>query len=1203
MEVIRTSLLPRRLTQMYTDTKKSFEQIIQTDTTHPQSSSFNVKLCIQKDRFIAWGLDWEDSNGDQSEDIDSSLDRAGLSDLVASIISTTQTLIDEADRIQPQSRSHLTGVYPMEKSGISLHSDPWTTTKSTRLEDILRDITVSIDTLCDLSRSRQCIPKFSHSKDETSSRNLTTANKASPHVMSSISKSLETKDSSLVQSQPSSNSFRYIDPNDLIYPTRVQQPTATPPSYDSTAIDPGNRIFALLRSSDALEKISPSSGQTFDRPVLVDYYSEADTNPKNGSLPSLQRLEDLVLSLQGLDQAFENIYTGSLKILGWFADPHDSKYAFVYEIPQPYLSKVPFSPGALNPPQSLLSYLQHSGVTDTFNVPCLEDRFRLALNLVSNLLHIHAKGLTHRNINSNNVVFVSESPAQGAESRPWKDGVIRKPFLVSWDQCTEDTPILEPETLISNIYRPPGIERGQRSKYRPVHDIYSLGLILFEIGMWIPLNKLWKTKYARSDFKARLQAIYAKKLAAKCGTAYMNAVEYCLQAADEDYATDTSVRPSSRDQQAKVQNDYYWNVVKPLERCCAVDVSDEPKVVPATSASVAHRGSLNVKPQSPDPSNVQLPKVHNATTEVQDSERPEWGMRKGFSPKCPKGINLSIWDYGVDGEYEDYFKAVMSPKIEWMALKAIPLSESWELSPCMTGSSPASARPTILMVCKKTSLSIGWKILNYANQEKRMFDIYVTPGQLRYSKGKKTKGRKTKKIVKGEDKPGQYPTRYQQKPACGASIGCFVDEQHSEAVTFGGVVLVNGEPHGMSVHHMLEDSDAGSDISEPEESVFSETSDSAVFFDDMPSNMPDPISEFENLPDGFDVLEMLKAEAEGEEDDVGGLRLGTKPGEGEPIIVTQPALDDVDPNYFPSEEEMSDDHLVIHGLGTIHASSGLRRLKYEDVPHEIDWALFKIHDDRKPTLNAVDGGIKHCEKAVQEFFPSQILKADALGNLKVHAFGSTSGLETGKIRPKMELTRMPGRRFLSPVWKFEGRFGVGGDSGAWIIDNKTGGLCGHVSSFSESQQYGVLAPMEAQLHDMEETLGVKVALPNGEKGRSQSFREQILQARVDQPSSLQDGNRRSTLGSDYASDNASDDELLEEVQSMSPPGSPELATSPLSLRQMSEPLNEISLNNVAEKWESAQASKRNSVEKGSTKDGRSRAGTVHVRDGGVKAIC
>ena len=1185
---------------MYTDTKKSYEQIIQTNITTPQLSSLHLKLRIQKDRLIAWGLEWADSNAGHSDDIDSSLDQAGISDLVASIMSSIKELLDEAERIQPQSRHQPPGGYPVDKAGILLSSMPqWTSANLARLEDIVRDITTSIDTLCDLSKSQQIISQGSRIHGERHPSRVASSEKTIPDAPLSPTKSSTPIDGHFLYNQSSLIASSRIDPNHVIYPARYEPPEAAPPSYNSTASDPGNRVFAFLRTPRTVAKTSASLGKSYDTPVLIDYYSEEGAVPKNGSLQSLQRFEDLVLSLQGRSRGAKMEYTGSLKILGWFADPLKSRYAFVYEIPQPSLSELTSLLGTASPPQSLLSYLQHSGDTDSSNVPCLEDRFRLALNLVSNLLHVHAKGLTHRNINSNNIVFVNDNSGRGTESKPWKEGVIRKPFLVSWDQCAADTPAPEPETLISNIYRPPGIERGQRSSYRSAHDVYSLGLVLLEIGMWMPLNKLWKTKYTRLDFKARLQAIYAKKLAAKCGTAYMSVVEYCLRAVDEDHATRASVRPAPRENQSMGQNDYYWSVLKPLERCCVMDASDEPRVVPAASASKAHHRmpEAELEANSPPITNAPPNKGTKEALQQHPSECTEWKTRKGFSPKHPGGIDLPVWTYGVDEESEEYFHTVMAPKIDWMADKAIDISESYELSVCMTGSSRETARPTILMVCK--SLAMAWKILNYVNQEKQIFDIYVTHGQLRRSKAKKKKGKKSKKAPIGEDKPGQYPSRYQQKPSCGASIGCFVDEQHSEAVTFGGVVLVDGEPHGMSVHHMLEDSDSGDEPFDTEP-ILQEMSNMMVSFDDMPGDMPDPIREFENLPDGFDAREIWTLEAEGEKNSQKRDLLGTKPGQGEPIIVTQPALDDVDPNYFPSEDEMSDDHLVIHGFGSIHASSGLRRLKYEDVSHEIDWALFKIHDDRRPTMNAVKGGTKHCEKAAQEFFPCQLLKADALGNLKVHAFGSTSGLETGKIRAKMELTRMPGRRFASPVWKFEGNFGVGGDSGAWIIDNESGGLCGHVSSYSESQQYGVLAPMEAQLHDMEETLCAKVALPVGEKDSFQSFRQQILEENKPKPVGLRGGCRRSTVGSDYGSGSESEGE--QSIGSSSPPESPEMATSPPpSSRKTSVP-GTLSLNNVAEKWECAQASKRNSMEK-SPKDGKAMGGPVHVREGAVKATC
>lgn len=60
---------------------------------------------------------------------------------------------------------------------------------------------------------------------------------------------------------------------------------------------------------------------------------------------------------------------------------------------------------------------------------------------------------------------------------------------------------------------------------------------------------------------------------------------------------------------------------------------------------------------------------------------------------------------------------------------------------------------------------------------------------------------------------------HQQKPLCGASIGAFNGE-HLPPVSYGGVVLVDDEPLGMSVHHLLDapsddESDAGEELASP----------------------------------------------------------------------------------------------------------------------------------------------------------------------------------------------------------------------------------------------------------------------------------------------------------------------------------------------------------------------------------------------------
>lgn len=1153
MELIRNAqaLLPRRLTQMYVDTKRSYEQIVQANITNPQLSSLHLKLRIQKDRLVAWGLEWADSKADQTGDIDGSLDRAGISDLVASIMSSIRELLDEAERIQPRSRPQLPGGYPVEKAGMLFSpTNQWTSIDLARLGDIVKDITTSIDTLCDLSRSQEILRQGSTSQNEKYSTGQ--SEKHSPNAVFNPGKSgvsqaqVSLENATTAGNEPIPSTWSEvavstrIDPSKLRFPEVRQTTESSPPSYENIANKSDDRVFACLLD------MSPSNAprnQSEGKPVLLDYGFIQDADPETGHLLSLRRYEELCIAL---DQKFDESrsrYTGTLRLLGWFVDPHRPRYAFVYEVPGPASLNIR-SLDQHHSPQSLLSFLQHAADTVSNNMPCLEDRFRLAFRLALSLLHIHAKGISHRNINSSNVVFVDEDRPTDANSMPWKEGAIRHPLLTSFDTCAEDTRVPHQESFISKIYRHPMAESGKRTAYKPAYDIYSLGLILLEVGLWMPIHQLWKTKYSHQIFKARLQTVYSKKLAGKCGNRYMRVVEYCLSAADTRRANQsTTNQQSSERQQPKLQTDFYWNALKPLERCCMIDDDDQPIILPASFTS-----------SPPEP----LPMGGEAV-----SVPVPWQALKADSPTQPgHKVDLLVWSHNIPQPARAYFDTVMMPRLTRMLAKAINRWESYEIDVFMAGKNPETAKPTVLMVC--SSILRAWKILEYVNQDKGLFDIQVASGQITWSKKKK---RRQKKAAAPEvsQVTGRQPSRYQEKPTCGASIGCFVDEQHSEAVTFGGIVLVNGEAHGMSVHHMLQEDQ------EPDLSL-----------DGLESLLPDEMAILDISEDKVHDLECLRAldsdDSEMVEDINMGDLPGTMPGEGEHVIVTQPALDDVDENFFPDEDEMSDDHLVSHGLGNIHASSGQRRLMYGSVAHEVDWALFKIHEERRASTNTVEGGVKHCQ--AQGSYPSQVLKAETLGSLRVHAYGSTSGLATGTILPTMQQTKMPGRVYPSPVWRVKGDFGVGGDSGAWVIDNATGGVCGHVTAYSEFGQYATISPMEVMLHDMEQILGASVALPpvyhDTKATACMSFKHQLV-ANEPQLIGIKGKNpidrnnyRRESFGSDYVSGSEPEDDA---PKGTTAPISPPLATSPptSSHHQMAD----ISLDEVAKKWNREQG-KRNS---------------------------
>lgn len=215
----------------------------------------------------------------------------------------------------------------------------------------------------------------------------------------------------------------------------------------------------------------------------------------------------------------------------------------------------------------------------------------------------------------------------------------------------------------------------------------------------------------------------------------------------------------------------------------------------------------------------------------------------------------------------------------------------------------------------------------------------------------------------------------------------------------------------------------------------------------------------------------------------------------------------------------------------------------------------------------------------------------------------------------MQMTKMPGRLYPSPVWRVKGNFGVGGDSGAWVIDNATGGVCGHVTAYSEFWEYATIAPMEVLLRDMEVTLGACVSLPNSDDAAILSFQQQIVdinrassqtvqasqkskeKVREDPPC-VQDKegdeedvmscmNRKMSHDTDYTVDTGTEDK--ESLHGISPATSPALPTSPVPSQTMSV----LNLNSVAAKWNQVQDNKRDSHQQ----DDKGAETTIHVLEG------
>ncbi|KAL8801870.1 MAG: hypothetical protein Q9182_004159 [Xanthomendoza sp. 2 TL-2023] len=1088
MAVLRQSLLPRRITQLYTDTKRSYEHMIQNNVMHTSQTIVHTKLRIQKDRLIAWGLEWEDSN--TTTDIDDSLDRAGISDLVASIMSSIQDLLQRADDIHPQPTISLPGAFPNEKPG-RLPTPKWTGQDLADLNEIVKYLTTSIDTLCDLSRSRQAL---------NGPRKVEMSASERPKQSSSRKDPAAHKSTTLIHITRIVEDLFQIPDND----TTAAPASSSPPSYESVAAGSEDRVLAYMRTANE----SVDKSRRFSMPVLLEYVPVIDVVSTGQHQPPAQRYDDLMQVEPTVLAGLGPTYLGSLKLLGWVEDSRRGRNALVYVIPLLRLDNQP-DPPRITKSLTLLSFLHHGADSDSTNMPSLEDRFRLAFNLTSSLLHLHAKGLLHRNINSRNVVFFTNDDMENTgDSKPWKNGMIRRPFLTSFDQCSEDVYGHIEEPFISNIYRHPQSERGQRSLFKPSYDIYSLGLLLLEIGLWMPISKLWKTRYTRANFKSRLQTIYARKLAGKCGNKYLGVVEFCMKAGDQDHQSHSGKADSFKTPFTASQNNMYWKAFKVLEKCCMIDDDADESAEPIDNIPSVKVENVERTPSAgfqtiigkSDSQSVEALSPGIADSKTQ-AEEP---TQRAVKPKCI----CKVWSHDIPAAFATHWQQTLEPKLNRMFSKIIDRWESYSIELLMAGETAELARPTIYMVC--ASVEKARKVLQYVNQDQGLFDIKVSRGSILRSKAgknrkKRGKGKRGSCIVppvpdsQNQDQPKRF-SHYQERPNCGASIGAYMDEQHLPPVSLGGTVLVNGEPYGMSVHHMLENDDIDyglDDFGTLEKSMGPKGMNSRQFEDDseheprrdyLPEALyPFEISDNDDDDEGYrsdDLSDFDPSQWDVPEvpdlDDVDmGDTPGIEPGQGDNLLVTQPAIDDVDEGFFPNDDDIDEDHLASHTLGYIHASSGIRRTNRGPISHEIDWALIKLrpHRSHSNPSNVITNGQLHCRTST----PSGVVRATSLGGLKVHALGRTSGLQTGTILPSMVIIKMPGRISHSQSWQVAGgNFGMGGDSGAWVIDNATGGVCAHVLAWSPRSNTAYVAPMEVLLEDMAMTLGVEVMLPGQE---------------------------------------------------------------------------------------------------------------------------
>ncbi|KAH7066076.1 hypothetical protein BKA63DRAFT_154887 [Paraphoma chrysanthemicola] len=223
----------------------------------------------------------------------------------------------------------------------------------------------------------------------------------------------------------------------------------------------------------------------------------------------------------------------------------DERYGLVFRLP----------PRLAAQPQLRQSTLQEFLRAREDNTPPgafpLEHRFRLAARIANSIAYMHFAGWLHRNLSSDSIIcfHTEDNPS------------ISEPFLSGFAYARLDNPREVSEydvNTTSNLYRHPSYQMPNPStKFERSYDIYSLGIILIEIGLWKQIRAFWNEKKTAAAFKNDLVNRMIPLLGFYMGQRYMDAAMKCLTVEKWDVQGDDE----------RLSSQFSRTVVHELESC------------------------------------------------------------------------------------------------------------------------------------------------------------------------------------------------------------------------------------------------------------------------------------------------------------------------------------------------------------------------------------------------------------------------------------------------------------------------------------------------------------------------------------------------------------------------------------------------------------------------------------------------------------
>lgn len=155
--------------------------------------------------------------------------------------------------------------------------------------------------------------------------------------------------------------------------------------------------------------------------------------------------------------------------------------------------------------------------------PSLDQVFGTALKLLNVVLTMHKASWLHKNISSYNIIFFPNRFSSIAEA-------MTEPYFIgfSYSRLNLDTAFTQGPDKQLEYQHPEYL--GGRKRFCQEYEYYSVGLVLLELGLWLPLEVITQDiRGSPTEMRNVLLEKEVPKLKTYMGSAYEDAVATCLK--------------------------------------------------------------------------------------------------------------------------------------------------------------------------------------------------------------------------------------------------------------------------------------------------------------------------------------------------------------------------------------------------------------------------------------------------------------------------------------------------------------------------------------------------------------------------------------------------------------------------------------------------------------------------------------------------